>query len=637
MLVEEADARNLRKLAADFASLGQSARELLDGISAGLDPTGFDADAPWRLARRLVERATAIRTAAEELAQLARALREDTFSADLERIAGSARLLEETAGSVLHDATEVWPAGRHCAEAAAPMPEPAPMPPEPVFGETAKGGVILVVDDLEENRDILRRRLSRLGYQVELAGHGREALEWLAGHAADLILLDVFMPELDGFQTLTRLKENAATRSVPVIMLSSADEVGTVVKCIKLGADDFLSKPFNTTLLIARMEAVLAKKRLIEFRRAQCGFFCDKGTLQPDCPSYVERRADRELLEGLGAGAFCYVLTSRQMGKSSMMIRAARSLREQGGTIVALDLTAVGQNLTPEQWYDGLAIRMGRQLRLEDEVEDFWFRHQRLSPVQRFFTAMRELVLRQWPGVLVVFVDELDTVRSLPFSTDEFFAAIRECYNRRVEDAELSRLTFCLLGVATPSDLIRDSRTTLFNIGRRIELLDFTTEEAQSLNRGLGAADEAARGILGRILYWTGGHPYLTQRLCRAIAEIHAVHGRTAARGRRSEVRSVDRICEDLFFSRRAREEDDNLVFVQKLLLRNGADVPAVLALYEKIHRGDAPIPDDESDPTVNALRLSGIVRNVKGRLAVRNRIYHRVFGPDWIQCHRGG
>ena len=65
----------------------------------------------------------------------------------------------------------------------------------------------------------------------------------------------------------------------------------------------------------------------------------------------------------------------------------------------------------------------------------------------------------------MIFVDEIDAVRSLPFSTDEFFAAIRECYNRRTEDAELSRLTFCLLGVATPSDLIRDTRTTPFNVG----------------------------------------------------------------------------------------------------------------------------------------------------------------------------
>ena len=96
---------------------------------------------------------------------------------------------------------------------------------------------------------------------------------------------------------------------------------------------------------------------------------------------------------------------------------------------------------------------------------------------------------------LVIFIDEIDAVRSLPFSTDEFFAAIRECYNRRTEDPEFERLTFCLLGVATPSDLIRDTRMTPFNIGRRIELTDFTEAEAAPLRSGLvlGSAEMSGR------------------------------------------------------------------------------------------------------------------------------------------------
>src|SRR5207248_4860161 len=79
---------------------------------------------------------------------------------------------------------------------------------------------------------------------------------------------------------------------------------------------------------------------------------------------------------------------------------------------------------------------------------------------------------------LIVFIDEIDAVRGLGFSTDEFFAAIRQCYNRRTQDPRFERLTFCLLGVASPSDLIGDTRMTPFNIGRRIELTDFTADEA---------------------------------------------------------------------------------------------------------------------------------------------------------------
>src|SRR5438093_8166097 len=98
---------------------------------------------------------------------------------------------------------------------------------------------------------------------------------------------------------------------------------------------------------------------------AATSFYVTGGTLRPDAPSYVERQADADLLEGLLKGEFCYVLTSRQMGKSSLMVRTANKLRAQGIAVAVLDLTAIGQNLTPEQWYDGLIERMGQQLDLE--------------------------------------------------------------------------------------------------------------------------------------------------------------------------------------------------------------------------------------------------------------------------------
>ena len=98
-------------------------------------------------------------------------------------------------------------------------------------------------------------------------------------------------------------------------------------------------------------------------------------------------------------------------------------------------------------------------------MEDFWDRRHDLGPLQRWMATLREIALAQLSTPLVIFVDEIDFCRSLPFTTDEFFAAIRECYNRRTEDPVLNRLTFCLLGVATPSDLIRDIHTTPFNIG----------------------------------------------------------------------------------------------------------------------------------------------------------------------------
>src|SRR5882724_12012986 len=112
-------------------------------------------------------------------------------------------------------------------------------------------------------------------------------------------------------------------------------------------------------------------------------FYFTGGTLRPDAASYVERKADKELLDRLLKGEFCYVLTSRQMGKSSLMVRTAMKLREQGVRVIALDLTAIGQNLEPEQWYHGLLDSIGAQLDLEDELEQFWGANGDLGPLQR--------------------------------------------------------------------------------------------------------------------------------------------------------------------------------------------------------------------------------------------------------------
>lgn len=121
---------------------------------------------------------------------------------------------------------------------------------------------LLVVDDKESNRDLLSRRLDRQGFTVEVAENGRQALEMVRTRNYDLVLLDIIMPELNGFQVLAEIKKNEKLRHIPVIMISALDEIDSVVRCIEMGAEDYLQKPFNQVILKAKISASLERKRL---------------------------------------------------------------------------------------------------------------------------------------------------------------------------------------------------------------------------------------------------------------------------------------------------------------------------------------------------------------------------------------
>ena len=355
-------------------------------------------------------------------------------------------------------------------------------------------------------------------------------------------------------------------------------------------------------------------------------FYVAGGTLRPDTPSYVERRADQELYERVSAGQLCYVLTPRQMGKSSLMARTARRLAAGRIRTAIVDLSQIGSEKGKQNaasWYYAVCTSVHRGLQLQAPLKPWWEERAELPPTARFAAFLRDFALIERPEPVVVFVDEIDSTIGLPFA-DDFFAAIRACHNARATDPAYERLTFVLLGVATPNQLIRDPTRTPFNIGQRIELADFTRAEASALAQELGPDGEA---LLTEILSWTGGHPYLTQAVCRELAK--------TAEEDRSVPARVGECVDRLFLARGARREEVNLKYVRARILQGtSSEIRARLLLYGRVRRGEQ-VPDDPTSPVTASLKLTGILAvDDNGQLRVRNRIYREVFDEDWIQNH---
>jgi AAA-like domain len=356
--------------------------------------------------------------------------------------------------------------------------------------------------------------------------------------------------------------------------------------------------------------------------RAEAFAFVAGGTVQAGGGVYLQRRADDELLEHCRAGHFTYILTSRQMGKSSLMIHTAERLSAEGARPVVIDLTEFGAQTTAEQWYKGMLLAIQEQLGLATAAAPWFDQQLHHSLAHRFTRYLREVALAERHERLIVFIDEIDTTLGLGF-TDDFFAAIRFLYQNRAADPDLHRLSFVLIGVTTPGDLIKDAARTPFNIGYRIDLTDFTHEEAAALAAPFSLPAAAGSELIARVLGWTGGHPYLTLRVLRSLAESPPPVWTDT---------TVDERIRDLFL-RAGAETDSNLQFVRDMLTRKAFNREAVLRTYGEIRRGER-VPDKELDQVGSWLKLSGVVRPSGGALRVRNAIYEHVFDERWAQDH---
>ncbi|MEL6354934.1 MAG: AAA-like domain-containing protein, partial [Cyanobacteria bacterium J06627_28] len=247
------------------------------------------------------------------------------------------------------------------------------------------------------------------------------------------------------------------------------------------------------------------------------------GSLRKNSNTYIQRRADDALYKTLLGGEYCYLFNARQMGKSSLRVRMQQRLTEIGKRCASVDMTSIGsEQVTPLQWYKGLMVDLLSKFELTGQVDfkQWWSSKSELSMVQRLRLFIEEILLRSRPDEdLYIFVDEIDSALALNFPIDDFFALIRFCYNQRSENPAYQRLTWSLFGVVMPSELIRDSRRTPFNVGRAIELKGLVFEDAQVLAEGLAGYEYDPLLLLKEILAWTNGQPFLTQKLCQLTAE----------------------------------------------------------------------------------------------------------------------
>jgi WD40 repeat protein len=359
------------------------------------------------------------------------------------------------------------------------------------------------------------------------------------------------------------------------------------------------------------------------------------GCLANNASCYVIRQADIELYRALMRGQFCYVLNSRQMGKSSLRVQTMYRLQRHGMSCGAIDMTRIGSNnLTPQQWYKGVVFELLRCFNLLGQInfKAWWQEKEHLSDNQKLIHFIEEIILvKVNEPRIFLFIDEIDSVLGLNFPVDDFFALIRYCYNQRAENPDYNRLTFALFGVATPSDLIQDRDRTPFNIGQAIELRGFKPKEVHPLVEGLGIIVSNPQKVMREILAWTSGQPFLTQKLCDLV--------------RKSSQDAIDNIInippgtesfwveqlvqKQIINNWETRDEPEHLRTIRDRILSNEQNAGRLLGIYQQILQGET-VAADESREKIELL-LSGLVVKHNGLLVVRNRIYHQVFNLNWV------
>ena len=354
------------------------------------------------------------------------------------------------------------------------------------------------------------------------------------------------------------------------------------------------------------------------------------GTILPNSKTYVNRQADEQLYHSLQAGHFCYILTSRQMGKSSLLAKTQQRLQTEGIICAFIDFSILEVQETFSKFCRGIIDSLRRELKLCNprELRTWLQEYQNLNSIQHLEVFIEEFVLTKITQPIVIMIDEVDGLLNCSFSGDLFFNFIRACYNKRSLQSKYQRLTFVISGVTTPSALTRNKQLTSFNIGKRIDLQGFSLAEAHHLAQGLTAICESPQVALQEILFWTGGQPFLTQKICYllSISTDYISSG--------TEKSLIKQFVGDNVITNWETKDDPAhfKTIRDRVLAQNSQYTIPILEKYKQIlEPGEVNI--NEIEVLIQAeLKLSGLVIINSGKLQVFNPIYREVFNLNWIE-----
>ncbi len=350
------------------------------------------------------------------------------------------------------------------------------------------------------------------------------------------------------------------------------------------------------------------------------------GSVSASNSFYIERDADAQLYEALLNREICYVFNSRQMGKSSLLLHVKQKLQLIGYKCCFVDISRLGTvQVTVEQWFAGLISEIWRVYYPDtmQEMLAWWQQHGDASPPAKL-TQLFEKLIEDFPETeLALFFDEIDSVLSLPFPADDFFASVRAIYNRRADHPALAKLQFAFFGVALPQDLVSNKQKSPFNIGKPIELLGFNKFQAHKLIPGLAADKLSAELLLERILDWSNGQPFLTQKLCQLVSD------NSPPDDSESLPAWLDKLIHDEIIDNwQNKDRPEHLRTIRDRMVKDDANSMFNLEAYGRL-LSTGVIHIEKED--YSRFGLTGIVNIHNGVISIRAKLYKEIFNPAWL------